>query len=102
MNDKDEQPRGFVFVERQTSLLADLAASTRASTPTAVGLVCMTQRPCCLETWLRYHHDVCGVLRFYLRVEDTPELAGLLARWAPHVEAVYAPEADTVSARSMH
>ena len=72
----------MVWLERSTSLFGGLLASSResAAPPATIGLVCMTKKPCCLETWLRYHRDVCGVLRFYLRVEDTPELAELLGR----------------------
>ena len=40
----------------------------------------MTKRPLDLEQWLCYHRSVIGVERFYIQVEDTPELAALLLR----------------------
>ena len=49
-----------------------------ASARIALGLVSMTKHPLELATWLQYHRDVVQVERFYLKVEDTPELAGLL------------------------
>ena len=56
-----------------------------------IGLVCMTKRPIHFETWLAYHADVVGVERFYLRVEDTPELEAMLTseRWAGKVQATF-------------
>jgi hypothetical protein len=44
-----------------------------------LGVVCMTKQPVDLLTWLQYHHSQLGAVRFFLRIEDTPELASLLA-----------------------
>ena len=55
-----------------------------------VGIVCMTKQPQHMHTWLTYHHGCCGIERFYLRVEDTPDLAALLKGWHGIVNADYA------------
>ena len=51
----------------------------------------MTKQPADLLTWLLYHREYCGVEKFFLRVEDTPELATLLesARWCDCVVATF-------------
>jgi hypothetical protein len=53
----------------------------------------MTKQPSDLATWLSYHHHI-GVARFYLRVENTPELAGLLSQepWSHVVEATFSQQ----------
>ena len=86
----------IVDVTEQPSLIASalLAALPQhtASTPAPrIAIVCMTKRPTALSTWLSYHRLVCGIDRFYLRVEDTPELAVFLgsAPWDACVEAEY-------------
>ena len=62
-----------------------------AAPPIAIGLVSMTKQPLELVTWLEYHRTVVGVSRFYLRVEDTPELATLFDSppWDTLVHATY-------------
>ena len=51
----------------------------------------MTKKPLAFATWLAYHRERCGIARFYIRVEDTPELSTLLATppWDECVEAIY-------------
>jgi hypothetical protein len=63
-----------------------------AVAPPKIGLVSMTKKPVALETWLSYHREHCGICAFYLRVEDTPELAQLLDAppWDSCVTATYA------------
>ena len=72
-----------------SALLAALPQRTAYTPAPRIAIVCMTKRPTALSTWLRYHRLVCGIERFYLRVEDTPELAVLLgsAPWDACVEA---------------
>ncbi len=93
MAPRDDGRSGWVSLERPTGglLAAALAANRERAPPPAIGLVCMTKRPTRLETWLRYHHEACGIRRFYLRIEDTPELSSLLGSppWAGLVEASY-------------
>ena len=68
-------------------------ANPRASERAAprIGIVCMTKQPIAFHTWLTYHHEVCGIERFFLRVEDTPGLGTLLASspWNTVVEAEF-------------
>ena len=45
------------------------------------------KQPQNLITWLRYHREQCGVKRFYLRLEDSPQLVPLLRR-APWKDCV--------------
>ena len=45
----------------------------------AIGLVTMTKQPLDLPTWLHYHHHHVGICKFFIKVEDTPELASLFA-----------------------
>jgi len=45
-----------------------------------LGIVMMTKKPHDLATWLEYHRRYLGVHRFYIKVEDSPELASLFAR----------------------
>ena len=54
-----------------------------------LGVVCMTKKPIHLDSWLSHHANALGVVRFYLRVEDTPELAALLDQppWSKLVRA---------------
>ena len=69
------------------------AASAPPSSATAVriGLVCMTKKPQDLETWLGHYRMHVGIERFFLRVEDSPELEQLLGRspWRKLVEVIY-------------
>ena len=68
------------------------AAGARRRPPVAIGIVCMTKQPLDLRGWLEYHHSACvGVQRFFLRIEDTPELKPLLAEapWASVVDATF-------------
>ena len=62
-----------------------------------IGICCMTKRPVHLETWLVYHAEVVGVERFFLRIEETPELAEVLSRppWDSLVEARFAKKTST-------
>lgn len=77
-------------------LIAGLLAATSPARETGqptpqIGIVCMTKQPVDLLTWLTYHRERCGIARFYLRVEDTPELKVLLtsAPWNSCVEAEF-------------
>jgi hypothetical protein len=56
-----------------------------------LGVVLMTKRPADLEQWLAYHRRVVGVEKFFLQIEDTPELAALLLRppWNGCVDATF-------------
>ena len=67
-------------------------APPSAVPPPAIGIVTMTKNPIAFGTWLAYHHDHCGVCKFYVRVEDTPDLMTLLntAPWDDLVEVDYA------------
>jgi len=62
-----------------------------ASVAPHIGIVSMTKRPADLQTWLLYHRERCGISRFYLRVEDTPELAALLDAppWSECVQVTF-------------
>ena len=42
-----------------------------------LGIASMTADPADLEQWLAYHRRVVGVEKFFLQIEDTPELAAL-------------------------
>jgi hypothetical protein len=76
--------------------LPPAAAASPATSPTVkplrIGVACMTKKPYDLEAWLRHHHEHIGAIRFYLRVEETPELRPLLGRppWATLVKARFA------------
>ena len=48
--------------------------------PVRIGVACMTKKPSNFDVWLRHHHHHVGAERFYLRVEDTPDLSQLLSR----------------------
>ena len=48
-------------------------------TAVRIGLVSMTKKPQHFETWLEYHRHALSIERFYIRVEDTPELSELLS-----------------------
>ena len=71
--------------EPQRDVLIDLSSrdaetsSTAAPPRVRIAVVCMTKKPCHLETWLWHFRDAVGATRFYLRVEDTPELKPLLS-----------------------
>lgn len=54
---------------------------------TSLGVVSTMKQPQNLITWLRYHRERCGVKRFYLRLEDSPQLVPLL-RQAPWKDCV--------------
>ena len=56
----------------------------------------MTKQPFDLPTWLTYLHTKVGVMRFYIKVEDTPELEPLLTSppWSGRVHASF--HTDTV------
>jgi hypothetical protein len=56
----------------------------------------MTKTPTSFDVWLRYHTDALHVHKFYVRVEDTPELEPLLTSppWSELVEATF--HTDTV------
>jgi hypothetical protein len=71
------------------SLLLDYGPTPRTF---AIGVVTMTKRPVDLLTWLRYHREHIGVCRYFIRVEDTPELSEVLCTspWSDLVEATFA------------
>ena len=74
--------------------LDKVAAPSSTSCSVAVGIVCMTKQPVDLIGWLEHHRRL-GIRRFFLRVEDTPSLAALLAQppWSHLVESTFASEA---------
>ena len=55
-----------------------------------LGIACTIKQSAHLESWL-CHHDLMCIERFYMRVEDTPELANLLCQppWADRVHATF-------------
>ena len=62
------------------SSLSDALCGGQGHLPTVrLGIVCMTKKPQGFEFWLRYHVAALKVERFYLRIEDTPELEPLLS-----------------------
>ena len=60
----------------------------------SLGIATMTKQPSELPTWLHYHHQRLGVCRFFIHVEDTPQLATLFATppWDRLVVASYAEQ----------
>lgn len=77
--------------------LASAAATPQASPSrggVSIAIVSMMKRPLDLLGWLE-HHARLGVRRFYLRIEDTPELRELLDTppWIDVVEASFACDA---------
>ena len=66
--------------------------------PIRIAIACMTKRPNDLSTWLTHHTENIGVTRFYLRVEETPELAEMLLQlpWSECVQATFAEGAECV------
>ena len=72
------------WVSRQTNeartILANLPPPPPGGAEVGVelGVVLMTKRPLELSTWLEYHHKGLGIRRFYIQVEDTPQLTSLL------------------------
>ena len=120
-NDRKSQVRGEqISCELENALPADVIVSPPSMPPAAgplsiasladalaerqgkqifhvrLGIVCMTKKPISFERWLDYHVRVLSVERFYLRVEDTPELQELLGRppWRDKVRALF--HTDTV------
>lgn len=65
--------------------------SIRQHDEVRLAVVCMTKQPLALRTWLEYFHRQLKVCQFYIRVEDTPELARLFAEppWNSLVQASF-------------
>lgn len=80
---------GVIDQARQSEVIRSLGVR--------IGIVCMTKCPVNFETWLTYHAEMIGVERFYLRIEDTPDLADLLSRppWDSLVYAKFAMNTST-------
>jgi hypothetical protein len=97
-------PDDVVISELSAAELSVLkaAADSQRHQPVRLAVVGMTKRPPDLEYWLR-HHAALGIERFYLRIEDTPELAELLGRapWATVVEPLWANENTPTDWRAM-
>jgi hypothetical protein len=57
-----------------------------------IGLVCMMRQPIQVTTWLQYYVDVLQVQRFFVLVDDSPELAVLFSQppWDALVEPSFA------------
>jgi hypothetical protein len=78
-------PPGAPFVSKQSAMARAILAALPPPPPlpggagVQLGIVMMTKKPFDLPTWLTYHYVGLGIRRFYLKVEDTPELAPLLA-----------------------
>jgi hypothetical protein len=55
------------------------------------GIVCMTKNPIDMHNWLLHHYIHLGISKFYIRVEDTPELEGLFSskEWRDKIHATY-------------
>ena len=62
-----------------TAAAVALALARRRRGRVRLGVVCMTKQPLDFFAWLR-HHRRTGVEHFFVRVEDTPELARALQR----------------------
>ena len=79
-----------VLIDSQESESEDGGA---AAAPLRLGIVSMVKQPgeAVLETWLTYHAEELGVERFFLRIEDTPELELLLCQppWDACVTATF-------------
>lgn len=69
----------------------DACTGTETIDEVRIGIACMTKKPTSFDRWLRWHREALGVERFYLRVEDTPDLEPLLtsAPWADLVDATF-------------
>jgi len=65
-------PNPVLLTKRDASTLARPAAVPAEAV--RLGLVSMLKKPAHVETWLTYYRDVIGIERFFLKVEDTPEL----------------------------
>jgi|EP00966_Prymnesium_polylepis_P013082 hypothetical protein len=93
-----DMPSGPVIIEQERNnglmkgLLSALPEAEAQGTNVRVALVLMTKRPMSLGTWLAYHREKLGVKRFYIRVEDTPELEALFRTppWDTLVVATFA------------
>ena len=57
-----------------------------------LAIATMTKQPIDFIGWLRHHRDEVGVQHFFVRVEETPELAAVLAapEWRSCVHATFA------------
>ena len=51
-----------------------------AAQPVQLAVACMTKQPLAFRTWLEYYRTELRVCRFYIRVEDTPQLLGRVRR----------------------
>mmetsp|Transcript_48360 Transcript_48360/g.80200 ORF Transcript_48360/g.80200 Transcript_48360/m.80200 type:complete len:576 (+) Transcript_48360:175-1902(+) len=73
------------------ALNVEAASNSSARAAIKIALVSMVKNPSNFSTWLDYHHRVLGVQRFYIKIEDTPELSALLAAppWDLRVEATF-------------
>ena len=65
-----------------SSLSDQLSKGMGALKPVRLGVACMTKQPVSFERWLQYHSEALKVERFWLRIEDTPELETLLGSLA--------------------
>jgi len=77
-------PAGAPVLSKQTAAASAILRTQpppagMGASSVALGIVTMTKKPFDLPTWLEYHHEKVGVRRFYIKVEDTPELAVLFA-----------------------
>ncbi len=67
--------------------IAEAAASTRGPLDPAaaprIGIATMTKQPHRFASWLAYHRERIGVVRFYVRIEGTPGLARWLKQTSP-------------------
>ena len=71
-------PNPVLIVPRPGAGASPCPPAPPPGTAVALGIVCMTKQPHDFATWLHYHHTRVGVERFYIKVEDTPELKALL------------------------
>ena len=78
-----------------SSTTAATATTAATTSSTRLAIVSMMKRPPNLFTWLHYHTERAGVTRFYLRIEDTPELEVdlNLPPWSTSVHATFASSA---------
>ena len=92
INSTPSKHKNFIAVELPHEIV--IPTDTLRAPPLScirLGAVCTTKQPVCLEQWLAHHANRCGVIRFYILVESTPELSELLERkpWSTMVEVTW-------------
>lgn len=80
---------------QQEEVLIDAAEEMMPAVPlrqVRLALACITKCPTNMGTWLEHFSDRIGVEHFFMRVEETPELAELFGqpRWRNTIHATFA------------